>query len=100
MRRDIELQAGAVEMASWLWDNREQFRPLEILRVESKVIDTITGELAIRLTVVLEDPEDPDETWPRGAYNAMYKAALDRSLAEYDSLLYIHTLARSTDEAA
>jgi hypothetical protein len=100
MRRDTELLLGAAEIASWLWENRERFRPLEIVRVEPEVIDTITGELAIRLTVVLEDPEDPDGTWPLGAYDALYDAALDRALAEYDSLLYVHTLARSTDEAA
>lgn len=100
MRRDIELQAGAVEIASWLWDNREQFLPLEIVRIESEVIDDITGELAIRLMVVLEDPDDLDEDWPFGAVTAIRDAALDRALAEYDSLLYLHTLARSTDEAA
>lgn len=100
MRRDIELQAGAVEMASWLWDNREQFRPLEILRVEPSVIDTITGELAIRLAVVLEDPADEDEGWPFDALNTLMHAALHRALAEYDSLLYVHPHARSTDEAA
>jgi hypothetical protein len=100
MRRDIELQAGAIDMASWLWDNRAQFLPLEIVRVDPKVIDKINGELAIELTVVLEDPADPDEGWPVGAFPALYEAALDRALAEYDSLLYIHPLARSSDEAA
>jgi hypothetical protein len=100
MRRDIELQVGATDVGSWLMDHREDFRPLAILRVDPAVVVDHTGEMVIELTVVLEDPTDPDEGWPAGAVPALRNAVMSKAYVDYDATAYVHTLARSTDQAA
>lgn len=96
-RRD--LLDDAQEVGAWLTRNRDRFHPLDIRRVEPAVIADEDGRAVIELTVILEDPADPDEGWPVDAALALYRAAQNHAAeSDPDVSTYVHLQARSSSE--
>lgn len=98
--RPGELMQEARHLADWLRGHTDDFLPLEIVRVDVDVSTDHDGEPSVNLTVVLEDPADPDAGWPIAEVFGLYRAVNERSLAsELGTPAYVH-LQSVSDEAA
>lgn len=85
--------------AGWLVTRADDFPPLHIVRVDPSVDPDDDGELSIMLTVVLEDPTDPDEGWSVDAVFRLYRAVREETLHARHVQAHVHLQAES-DEAA
>lgn len=95
-----KLEQEARDVASWLRAHADQFSPLRIVRVDPSVDTDEGGEPFIRLTVVLEDPDDPDEGWPIDTTFRLYRAVREEaSEAEHGMWAYVHLQSVSGEAA-
>jgi hypothetical protein len=98
IRDQLELEARGV--ASWLEAHADAFPALHIVRVDSAVATDDDGEWVIDLTVVLEDPTDPDSGWSDDALLQLSRAANDEAqAAEHRMFVYVFPQAVSTEAA-
>lgn len=98
IRDQLELEARGV--AAWLQANADAFPALPIVRVDATVATDDDGEWIIDLTVVLEDPSDPDSGWSDDALVQLSRAANDKAqAAEHRMLVYVFPQAVSTEAA-
>jgi len=87
-------------VASWLEARADAFPPLRIVRVDAAVGTDDDGEPVIRLTVVLDDPADPDGGWSDDALFQLIGAVNDEAeAAEHGMFVYSLPQAISTEAA-
>jgi hypothetical protein len=100
MRVDDKLEQEAREVGAWLREHASEFAPLQIRRVDPSLDTGEDGEPFIRLTVVLEDPEDPEQGWPMDSTWHLRRAVRDVA-AHLEHGLWTHVHLQSvSDEAA
>jgi hypothetical protein len=100
MRVGDKLEQEAREVGAWLREHAGDFAPLRIKRVDASLDTGEDGEPFVRLTVVLKDPEDPDQGWPFDSTSRLRRAVRDEAAAlEHGMWAYVHLQAES-DEAA
>jgi hypothetical protein len=100
MRVGDKLEQEAREVGAWLREHAHEFAPLQIRRVDPSLDTGEDGDPFIRLTVVLEDPEDPDQGWPYDSTSRLYRAVRDEAARlEHGMWAYVH-LQSVSDEAA
>jgi hypothetical protein len=100
MRVDDKLEQEAREVGAWLREHASEFAPLQIRRVDPSLDTGEDGEPFIRLTVVLEDPEDPDQGWPMDPKWRLRRAVQEEAnRREHGLWTHVH-LQSVSDEAA
>lgn len=100
MRIRDQLEREARRVASWLEARAEAYPPLRIVRVDSAVGTDDDGEAVIKLTVVLEDPAEPDGGWSTDALFRLIGEVNDEAeAAEHGMFVYVFPQAVSTAAA-
>jgi hypothetical protein len=100
MRVGDKLEQEAREVGAWLREHADEFAPLQIRRVDSALDTDDEGDPFIRLTVVLADPEDPEEGWPLDSTSRLYRAVRDEAARlEHGMWAHVH-LQSVSDEVA
>ncbi len=101
VRRDRELELDADDLAGWLEAEPDRFDGVHIVRAEAAPTLDDDGEPAIEVTLVLSDPQAPEQTWPVESASAIFRAVDEHAAGLRESpRTFVQFRAASSDHAA